>query len=386
MNYVCFSPNFPPNFRHFWMRLHKMGANVLGLADTVYGELHPELKSALTEYYRVHNAHNYDELVRALGHFTHKYGKLDRLESHNEFWLETDARLRTDFNILGLKNADMAPVKRKSVMKERFHSAGVTVARGKVCHTRPEVESFIEEVGYPIVAKPDVGVGANQTYKIHNARELDDFFATRPPVDFIFEEFIEGAIVTFDGLTDQDGKIVFSSSLAYSAGVMELVNERRDFWYYTQREIHPALENAGRRLVRAYDLRERFFHIEFFQTGENDFVGLEINVRPPGGLTVDMWNYADDLDIYYEYANVVLNNRFYAQVTHPFHCAYISRRWGRNYRYSHEDIFEAFPGYIVAAEPISGIFAPALGDFGYLARSPDLGDLAEISGFIQELS
>lgn len=386
MNFVCFSPHFPLNFRHFWVQLHRMGANVLGLADSVYEELHPDLKSALTEYYRVQNPHNYDELVRALGYFTHKYGKLDRLESHNEFWLETDARLRTDFNIFGLKAADMAPVKRKSVMKERFLSAGVAVARGRVCHTRAEADAFISEVGYPIVAKPDSGVGANQTYKIHTSEELDNFFAIRPPVEFIFEEFINGAILTYDGLVDRDGKIVFSSSLAYSAGVMELVNERRDFWYYTQREIPPALENAGQRLVRAYGLRERFFHIEFFQTGEQEYTGLEINVRPPGGLTVDMWNYADDMDIYFEYANVVLNNRFYTQATHPFHCAYISRRWGRSYRYSHEDILETFPGYIVAHEPISGIFAPALGDFGYLARSPDLGELAEICGFIQELS
>jgi hypothetical protein len=385
MNYISFSPHFPPNFRHFWFNLHRMGANVLGLADAPYDELHPDLKGALTEYYRLQNPHNYDELVRALGYFTHRYGKIDRLESHNEYWLESDAMLRTDFNIFGLKIPDMAWVKRKSMMKERFRQVGVAVARGKVCHSRPEVDALVAEVGYPIVAKPDNGVGANQTYHIRSQAELDNFFAIKPPIEFIFEEFIEGEVETYDGLTNRDGQIVFSSSFHYNAGVMELVNDRRDFWYYTQREIPPALETAGRRLVNAYELRERFFHFEFFKTGENQYVGLEVNMRPPGGMSTDMWNYANDIDIYYEYANVVLNNRFHAQVARPYYCAYVSRRWGRSYRYSHDEVVETFPGYIVAHEPISGIFAPALGDYGYLVRSPDLDELAEIGHFVQEL-
>ena len=58
--------------------------------------------------------HQYDELLRALGYFTHHYGKIDRLDSLNEYWLETEAQLRTDFNIPGLKTDDMPRIKRKS--------------------------------------------------------------------------------------------------------------------------------------------------------------------------------------------------------------------------------------------------------------------------------
>ena len=71
------------------------------------------LKSALTEYYRVDNMENYDdEMLRAMGFFHfQKYGK-DRLgESNNEYWLEQDARLRTDFNITtGIKSAEIEKV------------------------------------------------------------------------------------------------------------------------------------------------------------------------------------------------------------------------------------------------------------------------------------
>jgi hypothetical protein len=386
MNFVSFSPHFPPNFRSFWIHLNRLGANVLGLGDAHDHALHSQLRAAITEYYRVNNAHNYDELLRALGYFTHRYGKIDRLESHNEYWLESDASLRTDFNIFGLKAAEMGPVKRKSQMKKRFEQAGVRVARGRVCHSLAEATAFVDEVHFPVVAKPDSGVGANNTYKIHSIKELEDFFAIKPQVDYIFEEYVSGIIQTFDGLVDQNGTIVFSSSLAYNEGIMELVNERRDFYYYTLRDIPPKLDAAGRRVVKAYGLRERFFHIEFFHTGDDEYVGLEINVRPPGGLTVDMWNYANDFDIYYEYANVVVNNSFSsAAVAAPYHCAYVSRRWNRPYRMPHDQVLDAFGAYIVAHEPISGVFAAALGDYGFLIRSPQLEDLVEISRLTQEL-
>jgi len=66
------------------VRLKDMGINVLGIADAPYEELNDELKGALTEYYKVDNMEDYDQVLKAVGFFTHKYGKIDRVESHNE--------------------------------------------------------------------------------------------------------------------------------------------------------------------------------------------------------------------------------------------------------------------------------------------------------------
>jgi hypothetical protein len=382
MNYVSFSPHFPPNYIPFCINLRKLGVNVLGLADAPYQELRPDLKAALTEYYRVSNPHNYDEMLRALGYFTHRYGKINRFESHNEYWLESDARLRTDFNIPGFHVEDLAKIKRKSEMKKIFKKARIHTARGLVVKTIAEAEAFIAQVGYPVVVKPDIGVGASKTYKIHNPAELTAFFATKPPVDTIIEEFIAGIIQTFDGLTDQNGEIVFCNAMHFSEGVMDLVNQSLDFWYYTLRKIPADLEAAGRRLVAAYQLKERFFHFEFFRTPEGKLVGLEVNMRPPGGLTTDMFNFANDINVYYEYANVVVNNRFDAIVNRPYFCAYIGRRLNRPYLHPHSEVITAFPRLLVHHEQICGVFTPAIGDYGYLLRSPDLGELSKAADWI----
>jgi hypothetical protein len=382
MNYVQFSPDFPPNYYPFAAALRGAGVTVLGVGEAPYDGLRPELCAALNEYYRVGSLHNYDELVRALGYLTFRYGKIDRFESHNEYWLESDARLRVDFNIPGLHTKDLARIKRKSEMKATFLQAGVPVARGRVVRALDEALRLVEETGYPVIAKPDVGVGAARTYKLHSRAELGAFFADRPFADYIFEEYIEGAIETFDGLTDQDARIVFCSSMVYNEGVMEVVNQQHDFWYAVRRSIPIDLEELGRKLVKVYNVRERFFHFEFFRTPEDRLVALEVNMRPPGGLTPEMWNYANDIDIFREYANVVAYNRFDAQVTRPYYCAYLGRRGLHTYTHSIEEILNAFPGQIVHHAPISGVFAAAIGDYGILARSPEWEEIAEMADFI----
>src|SRR5438445_10750138 len=157
MNVVFVSPHFPPNWYLFCVRLREAGANVLGIGDAPYHDLRPELQHALSEYYRVDDMHSYDQLVRALGYLTHRHGKLDRLDSLNEYWLETEARLRTDFNIPGISTGEIARMKRKSLMKTLFARAGLIPGRGRVCRSPSTARAFVAEVGYPIVAKPDAG-------------------------------------------------------------------------------------------------------------------------------------------------------------------------------------------------------------------------------------
>jgi len=326
MNVVFLSPHFPPNFYQFCVQLRQLGANVLGVADAPWEELHPQLREALSGYYRT-NMGDYGQILRACGYFTHQHGKLDRVESHNEYWLETEARLREDFNIDGFRLDSIANVTLKARMKQGFQKAGVAVARGAVVGSLKEAQRFAEEIGFPAVLKPDRGVGAASTFRVNDQQELERVFAEKLPVNYIMEEFIQGVIHSFDGLTDRDGNIVFCTSHVFSQGIMETVNEDGDIFYYSQREIPADLEAAGRASVRAFDIREKFFHLEFFRTvPDQRIVAIEVNMRPPGGLTMDMFNYANDIDLYREWANIVVHNQFAARYDRPYHCAYIGRK------------------------------------------------------------
>lgn len=372
MNFVFISPHFPKNFEGFVIRMNQKGIRVLGIADVHYEELSDVIKENLTEYYRVNSLENYGEVLMACGYFTHKYGKIDRIESFNEHWLELDAALRTDFNVFGLNNEDIEIVKRKSKMKEVFRNAGIKVARGRVFKNIEEARAIIEEVGYPVCAKPDIGVGAGNTYKIKNEEELVKFFKLGHNEEFIMEEFINGEIVTYDGLTNRNAETVFNSTLIYNATVLDIVRYNMDMYYYIPRSIPDDVVAAGEKIVKAFNLREKFFHIEFFREEETgELVALEINCRVPGGRTTDMFNFANDIDIYDLYAGLLIDNMFNANITRPYFCAYIGRKNFRNYEYSIEDLYYRYTEEIMLIDSIPGVFAAVMGDIGAIFRTKE---------------
>jgi hypothetical protein len=382
MNVVFLSPHFPPNWFNFAVRLRQAGATVLGIADAPWEDLRPELRDALNDYYWIDDLNRYPELVRALGWFTHRHGKIDRLDSLNEHWLEYEARLRTDFNIRGIGLRDIARIRRKSRMKRIFQRAGLPVARGRVCRTARQLWAFISEVGYPVVAKPDAGVGAARTYKLESDADSERYLHEKLAVDYIVEEFVAGTMLTYDGLVDRSGEVVFGSSFYYSTGVMESVNLGTDIYYVITREVPPDVEAAGRAIARAFNVRERPF--EFFRLPDDSLVPLEVNMRPPGGLSVDMFNYANDIDFYREWANVVVHGTFEADIARTYHCAYASRKNGRTYRLSHDQVVERFGEIICHHEAMSGVFASAIGDYGYILRHPELEPVVYACQAIQE--
>ena len=130
MNFIFISPQFPHTYWNFCDRLKKNGVNVLGIGDAPYDALEDCLKNSLTEYYKVNSLENYDEVFRAVAFFSFKYGKIDWLESNNEYWLEQDARLRTDFHITtGIQYDRIGSFKHKSAMKENYRKAGAISRR-----------------------------------------------------------------------------------------------------------------------------------------------------------------------------------------------------------------------------------------------------------------
>ncbi|MGD9250290.1 MAG: ATP-grasp domain-containing protein [Desulfobacterales bacterium] len=382
MNVVFLSPHFPLHYYHFCRQLKAAGAHVLGIADAPHENLTDDLRAALTEYYRVADLADYDALVRACGYFTHRYGKIDRFESLNEYWLGAEARIRDDFNIFGVRGRNIDTIRRKSQMKARFQQAGIPVARGRVVANVDEAQELIAATGYPVVAKPDAGVGAIDTFRLDNDEDLTSFFQNKPDGDYIMEAFVDGRIYSFDGLADRDGNLLFHTAHTFSQGIMETVNQGRHISYHSLRDIPPVLADLGRRCVEAFEVRERFFHIEFFRTAPETYVGLEVNMRPPGGFTTDMFNYACDIDIYRVWAQLVVNGHAALDYQRRYHCGYASRKNSIDYVNDHEAVMSKYGHLMVKIAAVPGVFSSALGDIGYIFRTPDEDQVEAIVHFI----
>lgn len=387
MNFIFFSPHFPAYGAEFCHHLSLNGVRVLGIGDAPYDELSEKLRSALTEYYRVDDMENDDQVIRAVGYFIHRHGKIDRFESLNEHWLELEARIRTDFNIYGTKLDFIDNLKQKSRMKDYFVRSGVNTVAHLKSSDKASAEAFIETVGYPIVVKPDLGSGASMTYKISTPREFDSFFSSKPAdIPFILEEYVDGIILTYDGLIDRYGHVAFAASHRFEQSIMEVVNTDSHLYYFCLPAIDPEIEEAGRNILKAMDIRERFFHIELFQRRrDNKIIALEVNMRPPGAWMTDAINYSYDMDVYREWASMVAHNRTGGPFPGKYFTGYASRKHRLDYRYSHDEIVAKWHGKLVKYQEVETVFRRAMGDFAYQFRSKDLDEVREIVTFIQDL-
>lgn len=393
MNFIWISPQFPASYWNFCDRMKTKGVRVLGIGDTPYLELSQELKQSLSEYYYVRSLENYDDVYRAFAYFTFHYGRIDYVESNNEYWLEQDARLRTDYNVCGLKTNMMHGMKSKSAMKEFFNQANVGYARFQIVSTIDEARKFVKEVGYPLIVKPDIGVGAAATYKIKDEIQLLEFYEHLPNIPYIMEEYVEGVIISYDGIANSNREVLYDTSHVFPTPIMDIVNEHDHLYYYTNRMIDKDIREAGKRVVKAFPTNQRFFHIEFFRltkskTGlgkKGDIVALEINMRPPGGYTPDMMNFAGSIDIYKIYADVMINDTSDADIEHrPYYCVYASRRDQKHYVHSLEEVCETYQERIVMRERMPDVLSGAMGNEMFTACFKTKDEVDQFVSFVHE--
>ena len=392
MNFVFVSPHFPHTYWQFCDRLCRNGVNVLGIGDAPYDSLEEPLKAALTEYYRVDSLEDYDQVYRAVAFFAFRYGKIDWIESMNEYWLEQDARLRTDFNITtGIREDRISFIKEKSLMKKLYLEAGIPTARQHVVSTREAGKDFIREVGYPVIVKPDVGVGATHTWKLEKEEDLEAFYDNLPAVPYVMEEFIQGEICSYDAILDSRCDPLFESMTVWPP-VMDIVNKDLDLMYYTCPEVPEALRTLGRKTVKAFGVNRRFVHLEFFRLTKarkglgrvGDFAALEVNMRPAGGYTPDMMDFAHSTDVYQIYADMVaFDARKVPESREHAYCVYASRKDGHTYARTHEEIMEKYGSRMMMQEEMPPMNWPQMGRYMYTARLETFEEAQEFIAFVQ---
>ena len=375
-NFVFISPNFPTNYWQFCKHLKDNGLRVLGVGDQPYDTLLPELKENLHEYYKVNSMENYDEVYRAVAFFISKYGRIDWLESNNEYWLERDAMLRTEFNITsGFKNDDIPFIKYKSKMKEFYHNAGLKTARYHLVDTIEGCKEFIAEVGYPVVVKPDNGVGAVSTYRIKNDAELENFMATKDAaIPYIMEEYVTAEVTTYDAIVNSKGEVMWEGSNVTVSCLMDVVNDNGNSLYYLNKEIPADVKEAGLATIKSFGVKSRFVHLEFFRLGKmhkglgrkGKIIGLEVNMRPAGGFTPDMFNYAYSTDVYKIWADMIAFDHSDKEIGQAYFCPFIGLRDGKDFVMSHEDIMAKYGDKLKMVGRIPDALSGAMGNRMYV--------------------
>lgn len=385
MNYLLVSPNFPISQEFFAKGLKEKGINVLGVGSESYDALSQTLKDNLVEYFRVNDLEDYGEVFRAVAFLTYKHGKIDRIESNNEYWLELDARLRKDFNVYGVKPKQLEFTKYKSKMKTMFKEAGARVAKGYAANNKEELNGILKKLELPLIAKPDNGVGSANTYKLLTQIDVEEFINEwNEKVSYFFEEFVEnGVLCTYDGLINQHGDIVFETSFIYTQPTLDLVNNGLDYANIIEPNIDPKLKELGQRIVYKFGMRERFFHIEFFRLPDGEYIALEYNNRIAGGTCIDLYNYSYNISLYEIYADVVLDKKIKDIVTNKYTLS-LSRRNRYQYKNSLEDIKAKYSYSIRMITTVPEVFSAAMGNTIIIISVENKEQITEVMNYVHE--
>ena len=391
MNFVFISPAYPVTCMYFCDRLNNRGVNVLGIGDVPYDALDERLRNSLKEYYYVDSLEDYDQVYRGVAFFIHKYGRIDWLESLNEYWLPMDARLRTDFNIaVGTREDGIGRLVKKSKMKKIFLEAGIPTARQHIVTDLKAGKAFVSQVGYPVIVKPDIGVGANGAKKLNSEEELAAFYDHLPSVPYVMEEFLSGDICTYDAVLDKHCEPLFESMCTYEP-VIDSVQNDENIHFYTVPDVPQQLRELGRKTAKAFGADRRFVHFEFINiTKDYDGIGkageyavMEVNMRPAGGHDPDMMNIAQSIDVFRIYAEMVTSGgRIFPESEERYFCAYAARKDGHIFTHSHEEILERYGSDIVMQEEMPPIDWPSMGRYVYIARFKEKEEMDEYFTFV----
>jgi hypothetical protein len=108
-------------------------------------------------------------------------------------------------------------------------------------------------------------------------------------------------------------------------------------------------------------------------------------MRPAGGYTPDMMNYAHSTDVYQIWADMVCSDKRLLKDSGDHHyCVYAARRDKRRYVHSNQEIVERYGERLVMNERMPQVMAATMGNQMYMAKAKTQEDKDEFLKFVLE--
>jgi phosphoribosylaminoimidazole carboxylase (NCAIR synthetase) len=279
--------------------------------------LPPVLKEHLDGHWRVDDALDPRQIAAAVTGLSRQMGPVERLVGALEQLQVPLAEVREALGIAGMDVQTALNVRDKARMKSVLRAAGIPCARHQLVTAPEEAVAFANEVGFPLVAKPPAGAGAQATYRLDDATALSSWLAAIPPradAPGLLEEFLVGEEHTFDSIT-VGGRTVWGSVSDYLPPPLEVLRNPWIQWtVLLPREMSdPAYEGIweiGPAALRALGVRDALTHMEWFRRPDGSVAVSEVGARPPGAQISSMLGYVHDVDFYRVWCELVLLGRF----------------------------------------------------------------------------
>src|SRR5215218_9928654 len=126
----------------------------------------PALRERLAGHWLVDDALDPRQLAWAVSGLSGQLGRVERLVGALEQLQVPLAQVREALGIEGMDVQTALNVRDKPRMKEALQAAGVPCARHALVRSAGQATAFADQVGFPLVAKPPAGAGAQSTFRL----------------------------------------------------------------------------------------------------------------------------------------------------------------------------------------------------------------------------
>jgi hypothetical protein len=346
--------------------------------------LPPVLRDSLDGHWRVDNALDPSQIAWAVQGLSAQIGRVGRLVGALEQLQVPLAQVRESLGIDGMDVSTAHNVRDKARMKTVLSEAGIPCARHQLVTRADDAVEFARSVGFPLVAKPPAGAGAQATYRLDDVGALRGWLDAMPPgsdTPGLLEEFLTGEEHSWDAAT-VGGRTVWSSVSDYIPTPLEVLRNPWMQWVVllprdTGDSRYAAIHQIGPAALQALGVRDAVTHMEWFTRPDGSVAVSEVAARPPGAQISSMLGYAHDMDFYAAWCELVLLSRFeprprrYASGT-----AYVrGQGHGRVRAVTGLDKLQREIGHLVVETRLPQPGQPASGEYtgdGYIiVRDPD---------------
>lgn len=331
MTVLMLTPGYPGEMPHFTRGLSEHGATVLGVANGPANEL-PELaKRHLSGYLQVHDLFSnsgsaIQQIRRWLGNTT-----IDRVCCLWEPGIELAAEIREALGVPGQSFEQAQKFRNKDLMKQALAAGGVRVPRHAVAKTAADVWAAAEQIGYPLIIKPLAGAGSQDTFRCDNAKQVSDAIKQLGHIEIVdVEEFIDGEEFTYDTICANGEIKYFHIGYYRPRPLIARTNEWISPQTLSYRHVDDPWVSGGRALgeqvISVLGYNTGFTHMEWYRKSDGEVVFGEIAARPPGARTVDLMNFASDVDLFQGWAEAELEGQFSVPIERKYNAACITKR------------------------------------------------------------
>lgn len=318
------APHFLENTNRYVAAFAQLeGVKLSLISQDAESKLPDGLRRAIAGHYQIRNVGDAAQLAAAVKILARHVGPIDRLTGALEQLQLPMAEARALANVPGMRPHIARRFRDKDVMKEVLRAHHVPVAASALVTSERELRAFVDQVGLPIIVKPQAGLGSRDTHRVES---LDDLNALarigltpteRSPLQA--EQFIRAREFTCETVTIHGAPVWRSGTRYFPTPLEVLENAWMQYCVLLPREVEAPwtdfapVNTAALTTLFGSDTQvagTALSHMEWFLRDDGKMFVSEVGARPPGVQIMPLNSLAYGADFVSKWAELISFDRW----------------------------------------------------------------------------